>query len=230
MSENIHSGCHQCQFRSPVFISLSESELAKVDHCRVSMHYKPGEIIFKQGAPCYDYVCVTSGLVKLSIESEQDKNLIFGFAKPVDYIFSPGAYFDKRHHFTATACTDTYACLVGIETIQELVRTNPEFANNFISKISQQVIYLFRHLTSLTQKQMPGRVAEVLLYLSEEVYEANPFNTNISRQDIAEMAGMTKESAIRALKVFKDEGIIAIEGNSITLLNVEKLKNISRNG
>ncbi len=230
MNKSLEYSCLHCKKRSDIFESLSEDELSRVDMCRVSMHYHAGEIIFKQGSPCYDFVCVTSGLVKLYIESENDRRLIIGFAKPIDYIFVPGAYVDKRHHYTAVACEETTACLVEADIIQNLVRTNPNFANSFIRKISTQAIGLFEQIASLTQKQIPGRMADTLIYLSSKVYNSNPFSTNLIRQDLADLSGMTKESAIRVLKTFKEDDLIRIDGNQIEITNMPMLETISRNG
>lgn len=230
MGKTISSNCLHCMERSGVFESLHANELNHVEMCRVSMHYNVGEIIFKQGSPCYDFVCVTSGLVKLYIEGGQDHRIIIGFARPIDYIFVPGAYDDKRHHFSAVACEETTACLVEAEVIQELVRTNPTFADSFIRKISGQAISLFEQLSSLTRKQVPGRLADTLINLSAKVYLSNPFNSNLTRQDLADLSGMTKESAIRTLKVFKDEGIIKVDGNWIEIIDMPKLEGISKNG
>ena len=230
MADLRHIGCANCKERSDIFKTLHHNELNHVDMCRVTMHYNVGEIIFKQGSPCYDFVCITSGLVKLFIESGNDRRLIIGFAKPVDYIFVPGAYVDKRHHFSAMACEETTACLVEAEVIQGLVKTNPEFSYESISKISAQAITLFEQLSNLTHKQMPGRMADMLLYLSNKVYESNPFITHLTRQDFADLSGMTKESAIRVLKVFKDDGLLKVDGDLIHILNVARLENISKNG
>lgn len=219
-----------CIARSDVFETLDTDELARVDACRVSMHYNAGEILFKQGSPCYDFVCITSGLVKLYVEGDNDRKIIIGFAKPVDYIFVPGAYVDKRHHFTAVACEETHACLVEAEIIQSMVRTNSNFANNFIQKISNQAISLLGQLSSFTHKQIPGRMADTLIYLSGTVYNSNPFTSRLTRQDFADLSGMTKESAIRVLKTFKDDKLIEVNGNSIEIINMPMLETISRNG
>ena len=77
---------------------------------------------------------------------------------------------------------------------------------------------------------MPGRIADVLLYLKDKVYESNPFQTTLSRQDLADMSGMSKESAIRILREFKDEGIIQVNGNEFEILNLEHLIKISQTG
>lgn len=230
MSKIIHSNCLHCQKRSNIFNDLNDNELSKVNSCRVSMTYGPGEIIFKQGSPCHDFVCVTSGLVKCYIEGEDDKKIIIGFVRPVEYIYSPGAYVDKRHHFTAIACEETTVCLVSGEIFQELVRTNPEFASDFIAKMSFQAIGLFNQLTNITHKQIPGRMADTLLRLSKVVYKKNPFTSCLTRQDMADMCGMTKESVVRALKTFKEENLITVDGNTIHLLNIPMLETISKVG
>lgn len=230
MSKIITHNCLNCLHRSDVFADLNEQELGHINTCRVSMHYNAGELLFKQGSPCHEFVCVTSGLVKLFIEAEDDKRIIIGFARPVDYIFVPGAYVDQRHHFTGIACEETTVCLVSTHVIQNLVSTNQKFANDFIAKISHQAINLCHQISSITHKQIPGRVADTLLRLSQTVYKKNPFTSCLSRQDLADMSGMTKESVVRALRSFKDDNLIYVDGNTFHLLNIPMLEMISKNG
>jgi CRP/FNR family transcriptional regulator, polysaccharide utilization system transcription regulator len=221
--------CADCNCRSSVFRKLSTSELELINQNRFEVTYRAGEIIFKQGTPSPHYVCITKGLVKIYIEGF-GKNLILGLIKPVEYIFGPGIYVDNRHHYSAAAVEESAACLVDVNTYKKLVRENPDFAEEFIQRFSQQAIVNFDQFITLTQKQMHGRIAESLLYLSEKVYCKNPFDLTISRQDLADLSGMSKESSIRILKEFKEEGILSTEGNSITILNLALLKHISQTG
>jgi CRP/FNR family transcriptional regulator, polysaccharide utilization system transcription regulator len=230
MSKVIETNCLACKNRSDIFNSLASHELEKVDCQRVSIHYNPGEVIFKQGAPCHNFICITSGLVKIYIEHDNSHNIILGLIRPINYIFEPGAFVDQRHHFTAVASEETSACLVDVDIMQSLMRSNPEFATEFIGKISIQAIELFNKISSYTQKHVYGRVADMLLYLTRRVYETNPFDLTISRQDLADLSGMTKESVIRVLKKFKDDNIISLEGNHLEILNLQKLEAISKSG
>jgi CRP/FNR family transcriptional regulator len=91
-------------------------------------------------------------------------------------------------------------------------------------------IFNFEQFISLTQKQMNGRIADALFYLSDQIYGSNPFEMTISRQDLADLSGMSKESAIRILKEFKDEGILTVNGNILHILNPQQLKKISETG
>ena len=185
--------------------------------------------MFKQGTPSPHFLCLTTGLAKIYIEG-YGKNLILGLVKPVEYIFGPGIYVDSRHHFSAAAVEDSTACLVDVNTYKQIIRKNPDFAEEFIKRVSLQSIFNFEQFISLTQKQMHGRIADALIYLSEIIYCQNPFKMTISRQDLADISGMSKESAIRILKEFKEEGILNVEGSSFHIVNPAQLKKISETG
>jgi CRP/FNR family transcriptional regulator len=224
------SGCTLCGERADIFDCLCKSELESINEKRIEIHFKAGELIFKQGTPNLHFLCLTSGMVKLYIEGFDSKNLIIGIVKPIEYILGPGIYVDSKHHYSAMAIEDSTACLVETTVFKNLIRTNPDFAEAFIRKVSLLSILNFEQVISLTQKQMPGRIADVLIYLKDKVYETNPFITTLTRQDLADMSGMSKESAIRILKEFKDEDIIKVDGNHIEILNDEQLRKISQTG
>jgi len=185
--------------------------------------------MFKQGTPSPHFLCLTTGLAKLYIEG-YGKNLILSLVKPVEYILGPGIFVDNRHHYSASAVEDSTACLVDVITFKKMIRNNPDFADEFIRRISLMTIFNFEQFISLTQKQMNGRIADALFYLSNVIYGSNPFDMTISRQDLADLSGMSKESAIRILKEFKDEGILTVDGNTLHILNPQQMKKISETG
>ena len=77
---------------------------------------------------------------------------------------------------------------------------------------------------------MNGRLAENIIYLADEIYNADKFTTTLTRQELADMSSMTKESVIRALKGFKDEGILNCENDSFEILQKDALIKISKFG
>lgn len=226
---NHSHNCTDCNCKSSIFKHLSQPELGLINQSRFQVNYKAGEIIFKQGTPSPYFVCITSGLAKIYIEG-YGKNLILALVKSVDYIFGPGIYVDNRHYYTASAVEDSTACLVDVNIFKKLIRENPDFAEEFIKRVSLQSIFNFNQVISLTQKQMHGRIADVLFYLSDKIYCQNPFELTISRQDLADLSGMSKESAIRILKEFKEEGILTVDGNVLEILNLKQLHQISETG
>jgi CRP/FNR family transcriptional regulator len=224
-----YANCADCNCKSSIFKSLRQEELEQINMGRFHVAFKAGEIMFKQGTPSSHFVCVTSGLAKIYIEG-YGKNLILSLVKPVDYIFGPGVYIDNKHYYSVSAVDDSTACLVDTSILKKLIRSNPDFAEDFIKRISVQTLFNFEQVISLTQKQMPGRIADALFYLSEKIYCTNPFKMSLSRQDLADLSGMSKESAIRILKEFKEEGLLNVDGNMFELLNIKQLKQISETG
>ncbi|HZX63199.1 MAG TPA: Crp/Fnr family transcriptional regulator [Bacteroidales bacterium] len=221
--------CDDCICKNSIFSTLSNTELELINNNRYEVSFKAGEIMFKQGTPSPHFLCLTTGMAKLYIEG-YGKNLILSLVKPVEYIFGPGIYVDNRHHYSASAVKDSTACLVDVNAFKQIMRSNPDFVDEFIHRISIMTIFNFEQFISLTQKQMNGRIADALFYLSDKIYGSNPFEMTISRQDLADLSGMSKESAIRILKEFKDEGILSVNGNILHILNPQQLKKISETG
>lgn len=224
------SDCTQCKKRIDAFKVLRDEDLKRIDEKRFEVLFNEGEIIFKQGSPFTHTICILEGLVKVYLESGDRKNFILSLLGPGEMIGSPGMYTDGKHHFSVAAVEDTMTCMVEVEVMEEIIKANNLFAIELLRRAHLRDIRHFEKFHTLTQKQMPGRVAEVLIYLSTEVYKSNPLRLTISRQEMADLASITKESTIRILKEFKDTGLITLNGNDLTILNQKALKSIAETG
>ncbi|MEI7664029.1 MAG: helix-turn-helix domain-containing protein, partial [Bacteroidota bacterium] len=85
-------------------------------------------------------------------------------------------------------------------------------------------------LIFLTQKQMPGRMADALLYLHDEIFEQPRFPMILSRSELSELSAMSRESAVKLLRDFQKEGLIRISDHEMEILDVESLRKISHIG
>jgi CRP/FNR family transcriptional regulator len=72
-------------------------------------------------------------------------------------------------------------------------------------------------------------MAESIIYLTDQIF-MNGSIKNVSKQDLAELTAMTKESAIRVLKEFKEDGIIEIVDHKINILDRKALEQVARHG
>lgn len=222
--------CFDCNLRSPMLSLLSKSELEELNSSRFEVKFKTGETIFKQGTSATHLLILTSGLAKLYVEGVQDKQLIIRIIRPWEITGQASLYFDNRHHYSIAALDDTTACFIEIEAFKKVIRTNSVFAEEFIKRCTQKGIFSFEKMVSLSQKQMHGRIADGLLYLSNRIYESLDFSLHLSRQDVADLTGMSKDSAIRILKEFHNEGIIELDGRKLKILNLSQLERISETG
>lgn len=226
---NCHS-CDVCNNKSPFLQLLSEEQLSILNQDRYEISFKEGENIVKQGTTSSHIIMLTSGMAKLYIEGIDNRSLILELVKPWKLIGGPGIYIDNRYHYSVTALENCSACFIDTSNFKKVVRLNPDFAEAMLSHCSFNGSKNFERLVSIVQKQMHGRIADVLLYLFKDVYGSPSFELSISRQDIGDLSGLSKDSAIRILKELEHEGVISIDGRKVDILKAEMLQMISFKG
>jgi CRP/FNR family transcriptional regulator, polysaccharide utilization system transcription regulator len=222
--------CYKCNERIPLFTELTDGELEIINDKRFEVHFNVGENIIKQGTVASNLVYLTTGLAKQYIEGYDHRNLILEIIKPWSVFGGTGIYVDMRYHYSVTALEEATACFIDIVNFKKLIRLNPDFAERFMNYCGTCSTNTFEHLVGITQKQMHGRIADVLIYLAERIHNNLEFDITLSRQDIAEFSGMSKDSAIRIIKEFENEGIVRASGKSININKMELLKEISIKG
>lgn len=213
-----------------IFNCLTTDELEMLVKEKRHVVFNAGETILKQNTSASHVVCIKRGLAKIIAEGESDKKLILRLVANHAILTGGGIFIDEIRHFTVQAVTQVECCFIDSEKIYELVSNNSRFAFELLKLNNQQNIQMLNNLVGITQKYMPGRVSDLLLYLKNEIFLSNPFDTRLSRQELADMTGMTMESFIRILKEFKSSGIITVDGANIHVLDEEALQMISRKG
>ncbi|MCT4586388.1 MAG: Crp/Fnr family transcriptional regulator [Carboxylicivirga sp.] len=223
------NGCEKCHIKFQGFETLSSIEMIafKESHCKVV--YQKGETIIKEGTRCNNIICIRKGFAKLYIKGLENKNIIIKILKEGDFIVSPGLFTDNLNHFSVSALTEMETCLISANAFTDAFRHNNSFAEQILKLNHEITNDLYNQLINFSHKKMTGRVANTILYLSE-IYNAKRFHTTLSRQDIADLSSVSKESLIRVLKDFKESGIIKIDGNLIEISAMSTLHNISRVG
>jgi CRP-like cAMP-binding protein len=229
-SENLVNSCENCIVAWKNFKNLSKSEIALVNENRYEATFKPGEMILKQGSPATSAVFLAKGMAKVYIEGLDGKNFILGIASPSRLIIGPGVHINSRHSYSVSALTVVQACFISYEIINQLVKQNAAFASGMIEDLSAKSYSLHNKLVSLTQKKMPGRLAEAIIFFSEEVYKTDVFDIMLSRQELGEFTNMAKESVVRILKELETAGLIKADCSKIQILDKEKLRLISERG
>lgn len=222
--------CPTCRYMSPVFHHLSDSELELVNKNKISVRFSPGQTIRKQGTQMTHVISVNSGLAKLYLEGDDDQNAIIRIVKPTNFIGGPGIWLDQRHHYTVTALLESVVCYIDLEIFRHLTDTNQRFAHEVLKDFSASILSVYNRLLSLTHKQMPGRLADTLLYLADEIFGSTEFELCLSRQDLSELSGMSKESANKVIRQFCREGLMELNGSHLRITEPEKMRMISRRG
>jgi CRP/FNR family transcriptional regulator, polysaccharide utilization system transcription regulator len=231
MSEtNLINSCENCPQAWKSFQHLTKSELQQVNENRYEATFKPGEIMVKQGSPTSNALFMSDGMAKSYMEGINGKNFIMGIALPGRLIMGPGAYVNSRHTYSVAAITTVHACFISFDIFKQLVRVNGAFAESLLEDISAKSLKTLNRMVNLAQKRMSGRLADALLYFSDEVFNNDDYEMILSRQELGEMTSMAKECVVRILKEFEDSEVIYSDSSKIKILNKEKLIQISEIG
>lgn len=220
--------CEYC-FKISLLSLLDNNALEFLNKNRSEVVFKKGEIIYKQGTPLTHIVIIRTGYGKIYMEGSKGKNLIFTYTKPYDLNGGVGVFIDKRHHSSLMAITDCECCFIEIDPFKSVLQNNKAFMEAYLKAYSERILHTYHQFAILTQKNMEGRMAESIIYLKDKVFN-NGAIKNVSNQDLAELTAMTKESAIRVLKGFKDDQLIEIVDQTINVLDKKALRKIALYG
>ncbi len=226
-SSNIN--CPDRRVQSAAFEMLTDEQLRKVDKDRTELTYRKGELLCKQGMYMSNIIFIRGGSAKLYLENDNHVTII-NIEKPGSFIGVQALYGEDVFPFSAEALTDTEVCLNDINVFRELVVENAPFGKEIIRTLNRDLLKSYNRLFSLTTKQIHGRFSELLLFLSNVLYESNPFKLTISRQDMANLISTSPESVSRLISEFKEEGIIKSKGHTIEILDNVRLNTISNKG
>lgn len=224
--------CKNCFIEEDTNIleSLNNPQLEFLMDGKQQINYKPGETIIKQNTNSTYVVCIREGIAKVYVEGVRGKNIIIRLISRLDFVTGGGLFNGNIQKFTISAVTPVTCCLLDSSKLANLFSENNDFAVELLRHHTKQNNSLVNTLVNLTQKYMPGRVADTLLYLKNDIYQSNRFSIPLTRQDLSEMSNMTKESLVRILQQFKASNLIKVSGNTFEILDEQGLQSISRNG
>ena len=222
-----------CEFwleKSCAAAVLSDPELELLSGKVERVSYEKGEILFREGALNSHIFYLRSGLVKMHMKVSDQRNFILNIAKSPCFLGLPTIFGDKVNQYSATALTQCGVCIIDILTFKHMIHHNGAFAYEIIADISRDDLHIFRRYVQLTHKQTPGRLAGVLLFFADEVYNSLQFDLPLARNEVAELLGLSREIVTRALSQFHEDGLIGLDRKQVTILDHDMLKEIYRSG
>lgn len=220
------SNCKDCIYRSWAFKNLTPEELKLINKSKVEKLYRKGENIYIEGDPIHSFLYLQTGLVKLYKTEANNKEHIISIAKPKDFIGLLSIFSNQDHNYSISAIEDSVICYVELDIIKKFIKTNGDFALDFFEKISKLSDSIIKTRVDINTRQLRGRIAYMLLFFAQNIYNSNKFSLPISRKEIAELIDMSTENVIRVLSEFRKDGLIQIEGKSIEINDIERLQRI----
>ncbi len=221
--------CNECTSKSSCFRELSANELKFINDKRVEITFAKGEILLKQHSFATHILYLKKGLVKKYLEGK-NKSLILSIIPSGNLIGLSSMYTGNFHPYSITAYSDTVVCQIDIQIFKSFLEKNASFAREVVKEFNMETNHLYKRFYTNSYKNIPGKFADSLLYLYENVYKVNHIHLDLSRKDLAEFCGISLESLSRIIHSFKEEGIIQLSGKKLEIRDMHKLRKISENG
>ncbi|MDA8234908.1 MAG: Crp/Fnr family transcriptional regulator [Clostridia bacterium] len=212
----------------PLFIDLKEEELSKIAGLVKIRNYKKNMIIFMEGEPGDGLHFVKSGRVKIAKSSEDGREQILHFLQEGD-IFAEVVLFDGGPYpATAEVLEDAQIGIIRNQDLDKLIKENSDIALRLLKVMAKKLRLAQMAIKELALRDTFGRVVGILLKLVREYGEPGPEGTVIrlplSRQELANYVGTTRETVTRILGDLKKSKVITIDKQTICVIDEAKLK------
>lgn len=221
--------CVVCSHKSKAACKLSSQSSEELSLNSLSLKFKKGDFIFRQGMYSTNVAYLKTGLVKIQIVGPHYTQVV-KIVKPGNYLGLPTTFGDKINQYSAVAIEESEICFIDITLFRKLLNENAEFSNMILLELCQSELESYQNCIRRTQKQIRGKVADVLLDFSDNIYKSNSFYLNINQEEMGNLIDASRESISRVLNEFAKDGAIKLNGKEIEIINREHLKLISANG
>lgn len=195
---------------------------------RFANKYKKGQEIYSVGNHPSKLFYIIDGKVKAYKVNEDGKEFVIGLYNSGEFMGYTALFEETVYKETTTALDACEIAVIPKNEFVDLISTNPEVLHQFVHLLANNVTDLEQQLLGLAYNSLRKKVAETLLTLKKKYTLKNEdnFTINISRENLANMAGTAKESLIRTLSDFKDEKLIDIVKGDIQIINEKRLSDM----
>ncbi len=189
--------------------------------------YKKKQVIYSEGNHPNRLYYVLKGKVKIFKTHEDGKQLVTDLYSEGEFVGYIPLLEGTVYKETAEALELTELAIIPKEDFEELLNKNPEVAKRFIQLLANNIALKEEHLLGLAYNSLRKKVAEALITIQKKYKKENEeFTIDISRENLASIAGTATESLIRTLSDFRNEKLIDITQGKISIINEHKLERL----
>jgi CRP/FNR family cyclic AMP-dependent transcriptional regulator len=207
---------------APLFAGLAQPDIDQIASRMVRRRYGRSDVILSQGGAAGSMHVITRGVVKISIASDDGKEMILAILRKGDLFGEIAALDGGARSATVTATEPTETAALSRQDLLEFVRAHPEFALRLIATLAQRLRRVDERLEDAHFLDLDTRLAKVLADLSDEQGQRLPDGTvriTLTQSELASMIGATRVSANRLLKTFEAAGLVRRGRNAIVIIN-----------
>jgi cAMP-binding proteins - catabolite gene activator and regulatory subunit of cAMP-dependent protein kinases len=222
-----------CAKKVSIFSTLQDNHVREIVDMVVHRKYKKGQIIFFEGDISDKLYIVNKGKVKIFRYTKEGKEQILYILTNGDFTGDLSLLKKSKLEFNAEALEDTAVCTLTKEDFDKILEKNPEITFKILEVVHDRLVNLENLIQRLSTKDVESRIIGVLLSLikdfGKEDNEGIILELPLSRQEIGNYSGLTRETVSRTLTSMQDSGLIELVGNKkIIIKDIEYLRDIDK--
>lgn len=226
----ISCGKGSCVTNVPIFNNLDYDQLLNISQIMESVIYEKGNTIFTEGETGDTLYFIYEGKIKLYKYTKDGKEQILQILSDGDFFGELNLLKNSTYNFNAKAISNCKVCTLTNEQFKNIILERPEISIKVLEVIAERLSNMEELIQNLATNDIDSRVAYLLSDLCEN-YGVKDNNSNtilielpISREDMANYIGVSRETMSRKLKKFEEKGIISLNGTKkIVIRNKEVL-------
>jgi len=212
----------------PLFSELDDGELHQLASIVREQHYRKHTTIVYVDDPGGALYILKSGLVKITIEDQHGDEMILRILYPTDFFGEMSLLDGMPRSATVTAQEPSEVLTISREHFLSLIEHSPKILLKMTAVLSQRLRKANELIHSLAFYDVYGKVARLLLNLAAErgrvTEQGTVIDIRLTQQELAELAGMTRETMARTLREFQQAGCIRVESGIISILELDMLR------
>ena len=221
--------CKLCAIKSEAASKLSTEEIEKLSFSCALVKFRKGDSLIRQGTFSTNVSYLRSGLAKVHIAGPYHEQIV-RIVKAPSYLGLPTTFGDKINQYSVTVIDTAEVCFIDINAFRSLLKANHDFSYEIMLELCRNELEVFYRCANRTQKQIRGKIADVLLELSERIYNSDIFRIPLNQEDLGNLVDSSRESVSRVLTEFEKDGIIRLVKKKVEITNKKSLLLISANG
>ena len=222
--------CSNCFLNQFTSVFLNDEERSRICGSANQLNFKKGEVILKQGANSTSIGFLHKGIVKFTYQKDAKKSYIMTVVSGPKLIGQANLFFREKNIFSIVAVEDCDICFLDSRQVLGVLENHGKFLLSLVERSSDMFQSSIFNFISLAHNHVHGRIADILIFLWESVYKNSEYEFTMTRKEIAEFAACSHENVISILSTYNKEGLIGFEGRKIIIKDLNKLKEISKNG
>ena len=202
-----------------LFKGLPQEQIDIILAMTIEKQFVRGETIFFEGDEANGFYIVTGGQVKVFKMNPLGKEHIlhiFGAGEPIGEV---PVFHNQPFPASAEALVKSRLIYFPRKEFVNLIEKHPAVSLNMLALLSMRLRQFASQIENLSLKEVPARLANYLIYVSEEQDKTDTIQLSVSKGQLASLLGTIPETLSRIFAKMSDEGLIRVEGRTITILN-----------